>query len=175
MTVYLNPGHDRQRDAGAVHPALGLRECDLAWDLGLRVRDQLARSGVTAVLGQDDDLAAVCRSANTLGADLFVSLHFNAFNGRASGSETLVFGTPAGFLLGHAIQSHLAAALKLPNRGLKERPDLYVLRHTAMPAALVETCFIDNDGDIRRYLSRTGETARAIARGICQYPARSAA
>lgn len=34
MLVYLNPGHDRKLDSGAVNTNLNLRECDLAWRLG---------------------------------------------------------------------------------------------------------------------------------------------
>lgn len=59
--------------------------------------------------------------------------------------------------------------LQLPDRGIKARPDLYVLRATRMPAILVETCFIDNDADLRRYEGREDACARAVADGICQY------
>ncbi|WP_337544670.1 N-acetylmuramoyl-L-alanine amidase [Megasphaera sp.] len=58
----------------------------------------------------------------------------------------------------------------MPNRGLKERPGLFVLRNTIMPAVLVEVCFIDNDFDWRRYDAHRDEAARAIATGIIQYP-----
>ena len=74
-------------------------------------------------------------------------------------------------MLGHCIQSNLKAVLNLPNRGLKERPGLFVLRSTMMPAILVEVCFIDNDCDWRRYEAHKDAAARAIATGIMQYPA----
>ena len=75
-------------------------------------------------------------------------------------------------MLGHCIQSNLKAVLNLPNRGLKERPGLFVLRSTMMPAVLVEVCFLDNDSDWRRYAAHKDAAARAIATGIMQYPAR---
>ena len=31
MKVYVNAGHDRQLDSGAVNPRLDLRECDAAY------------------------------------------------------------------------------------------------------------------------------------------------
>ena len=48
-------------------------------------------------------------------------------------------------------------------------PGLMVLKHTDMPACLVETAFIDNDADAE--LLRTGydDFARAIARGVTDY------
>lgn len=60
MKVYLNPGHDRLLDSGAVNAALNLRECDLAYELAEAVQAYLERNGVAVVLGQSDDLYAVC-------------------------------------------------------------------------------------------------------------------
>ncbi len=171
MKVYLNPGHDRLLDSGAVNAALNLRECDLAYELAEAVQAYLERNGVAVVLGQSDDLYAVCGQANAAEADVFVSLHFNAFNKRATGTETLISNTPQSLLLGHCIQANVKAVLNLPDRGLKERPGLFVLRNTAMPAVVVEVCFIDNDYDMRCYEAHKDEAARAIAAGIIQYPA----
>ena len=171
MHIYLNPGHDRHLDPGAVNTAQNVRECDLAHELGEAVAAYLTRNGIAVTVGQNDDLYAICGQANAAEADLFVSLHFNAFNGKATGTETLVSGTPASILLGYCIQSNVKAVLNLPDRGLKERPGMFVLRNTAMPAVIVEVCFMDNDYDLRRYRQYADETARAIAAGILQYPA----
>ncbi|MCH4166770.1 MAG: N-acetylmuramoyl-L-alanine amidase [Megasphaera sp.] len=171
MKVYLNPGHDREVDSGAVNTHLEVRECDLAYDLGCLVKERLERNGIAVVLGQNDDLYAVCDEANQEEVDVFVSIHFNAFNTRATGTETLVSGTANSLMLGHCIQSNIKAVLCLPDRGLKERPGLFVLRNTAMPAVLAEVCFVDNDYDIKRYMGRAEEVASAIATGILQYPA----
>lgn len=170
MKVYLNAGHDRQLDPGAVNRRLNLRECDAAYELALGVQQYLERNGIAVVFGQDDDLYRICDQANQAECDLFVSIHFNAYNGRASGTETLISGSTGSLMLGHCIQTNLKAVLNLPNRGLKERPGLFVLRNIIMPAVLVEVCFIDNDFDWRRYDAHRDEAARAIATGIIQYP-----
>ena len=52
------------------------------------------------------------------------------------------------------------------NRGIKERPDLCVLRETTMPAVLVETAFISNQEDAYKFMYRIEEFANAISRGI---------
>lgn len=169
MKVYLNPGHDRCVDAGAVNQVLGLRECDVAYELACSVAACLERNGVVVLMGQQDDLYVLCGEANEWGADLFVSIHFNAFNKRASGTETLVSGSAASLLLGCGLQSNVKAVLGLPDRGLKERPGLFVLHNTAMPAAVLEVCFIDNDCDMRRYGCCRDDVAAAIATAIMQY------
>ncbi|MUP47972.1 N-acetylmuramoyl-L-alanine amidase [Veillonellaceae bacterium M2-8] len=170
MKVFLNPGHDRKLDSGAINRTLKLRECDWAYDLGTRVKRYLEKQQVTVEMEQQDNLYEVCEHANKSGADLFVSLHFNAFNTRASGTEVFVSNTPASVLLGHIILSHIHAVLPLPNRGIKERMELFVLRQTIMPAVLVEPCFIDNNTDVRMYTGKEDACAKAIATGIMQYP-----
>ena len=170
MKVYLNAGHDRELDSGAVNTHLALLESELTYALAMQVKDCLERSGIAVLFGQKDDLYVICDEANEAEADVVVSIHFNAFNKKASGTETLVSGTPSSILLGHSIQSNIKAVLCLPDRGLKERPGLFVLRNTAMPAVIVEVCFMDNDYDIKRYQHCQDETARAIATGIMQYP-----
>ena len=169
MNIYLNPGHDRTLDSGAVNRNLNLRECDLAYELAQLVKTYLERHGMHVVIGQNDDLYLICDEANGWVADYFISIHFNAFNKRATGTETLVSGSRDSLLLVHSIQANLKAVLCLPDRGIKERPGMFVLRNTAMPAVLVEVCFLDNDYDVKRYFDKKDEVARAIATGIVQF------
>lgn len=169
MNIYLNPGHDKALDSGAVNRNLNLRECDLAYELAQLIKTYLERHGIHVVIGQNDDLYRICGEANSWPADYFLSIHFNAFNTRATGTETLVSGSLDSLLLGHSIQANLKAVLCLPDRGIKERPGMFVLRNTAMPAVLVEVCFLDNDYDIKRYFDKKDDVARAIATAIVQY------
>lgn len=169
MFVYLNPGHDVAYDPGAINGRLHLKEAHLASDLGIRVQKRLDEHGIRNQLSQNDDLFGIVCNANRWDADLFVSIHFNAYNGQATGTETFVSYTPHSVMAGHAIQQNLCAALELPDRGIKENMNLLVINSTSMPAVLVEVCFIDNDDDIRRYEERKGRTADAIATGIIQY------
>ena len=170
MFVYLNPGHDMFRDPGAVNDHLALTEAQLARDLAWLVSKRLDQHRIRNIVEQNDDLFGVICNANRWQADLFVSIHFNAFNRHATGTETFVSYTPHSVMAGHAIQQNVCAALELPDRGIKENMNLLVINSTSMPAVLVEVCFIDNDFDWRRYDAHRDEAARAIATGIIQYP-----
>ena len=55
------------------------------------------------------------------------------------------------------------------DRGLKERPNLSVLRNTDMPAILIEMGFIDNDHDVVLLEDKQDTLAKAIARGVTDY------
>lgn len=169
MFVYLNPGHDLFHDPGAVNERLRLTEAEMARELAWLIQKRLDQHGIRNIVEQNDDLFGVICNANRWQADLFVSIHFNAFNGHATGTETFVSYTPHSVMAGHAIQQNVCAVLELPDRGIKENMNLLVINSTIMPAVLTEICFIDNDDDIRRYEARKGQTADAIATGIIQY------
>ena len=51
---------------------------------------------------------------------------------------------------------------------------LIVLKHTNMPAVLVEMAFVDNDEDTILLTYKADEMARAIARGITDFEGRNA-
>ncbi len=94
--LVLDPGHGG-RDTGAVGPS-GVKEKDVTLDVAHRVAPVLATQGVQVVLTRDDDrfvsLEERTARANAFGADLFVSIHCNASEGKARrGIETYVLDT----------------------------------------------------------------------------------
>ncbi len=99
--------------------------------------------------------------ANKFAADIFVSLHFNAFNGRAYGSEIFVL-SKAGAAIAKPILQNIVA-LGYTCRGVKQG-GFYVLRHTSMPAILIECAFVDNKKDMAIYDAE--KMAEAIVEGL---------
>ena len=180
MKVYINPGHDLDYDSGAVNPTSGLRECDVAAKIGARVKEYLEAAGCECRLLQSDNLyydsqyddrpIPVCDDANNWGADCFISIHCNAANGQARGTEVECYSRMSnGGNLAQCIQDQIVGALGTVDRGVKEMPGLIVLRHTDMPAVLVETAFIDNDDDAELLTDRWDAFAVAVARGVTDY------
>ena len=176
MKVFINPGHCPGVDSGAVNPNSGMQEADVALAIGTLVQGYLEAAGCEVQLLQSDNLMydgegpCVCETANEWPADIFVSIHCNAAGGDARGTEVEIYpGSDASSKLGQCIQSQIVSSLGTVDRGLKERPGLIVLKHTDMPAVLVETAFIDNDDDANLLASNQDDFARAIARGITDY------
>ena len=189
MKVFINPGHDIKYDSGAVHydtnVNVDLRECDVALKIGTAVQKYLEVAGCECYLMQSDNLAptpagrsdyddrqgmTVTETANEWGADVFVSIHCNAANGNARGTETECYiQTGNGGSLARFIQSQIIDSIDTVDRGVKEMPGLLVLRYTDMPAVLVETAFIDNDDDMLLLVQHWDDIARAIARGVTDY------
>ncbi|WP_294147672.1 N-acetylmuramoyl-L-alanine amidase [uncultured Selenomonas sp.] len=184
MKVFINPGHDQKYDSGAVNPNTGLRECDVAAEVGALVVDYLEAAGCECQIMQSDNLAptpagrseyanrqgpTVTETANDWGADIFVSIHCNAANTTAQGTEVECYGSGTGEQLAQCIQSQIVDSIGTTDRGVKYMPQLLVLKYTDMPAVLVEMAFIDNDDDAELLAGKQDEFARAIARGVTDY------
>lgn len=172
MRVFINPGHDRLLDPGAVSPE-GLKECDVVWEVGTILEKLLVNAGVQ-VMGvcQDDNLAQVCAYANQSEADLFISIHCNsATNRQANGTETFVWELHnQASVFAECVQKQICAALKTLDRGVRVHPDkLYVLKQTAMPAVLIELAFLSNEWDANQLRYRQEDFAKAIARAVTDY------
>ena len=177
MRVFLNPGHAPCGcpDPGAVNSGTGLRECDVAKNIADLVERYLTKAGVS-VSGnlQSDDLFEIVSTANNLDVDVFVSIHCNAFNGVANGTEVWHYHTSKyGKQLAECIQRQIVDALGTTDRGVKGavpgENGLYVLSNTDAVSVLVETAFIDHVDDEVLLRTKQDEFARAIARGITDF------
>lgn len=169
MRVFINPGHDMRLDPGAC--GFGLREADVAWNVGRLVQQYLNNAYVeVSEIIQDDDLWYVCNQANNSESDIFVSIHCNAAaNPLAKGTETFCYGFGSkAEVLASCIQRQIVTSVETLNRGVKVA-NFYVLSHTDMPAVLVELAFISNKEDNDLLRNRQDKFARAIARGITDY------
>ena len=177
MKVFLNPGHapNGNPDPGAC--GCGLRECDVAKSVADLVADYLKMAGVEVVGNlQNDGLYDIVSASNRTDADIFISIHCNACNGVAQGTEVWhYYGSSEGEKLAQCIQNQIVDALGTVDRGTKgAKPDvngLYVLSNTDAVAVLIELAFIDNESDAALLRERKDDFARAIARGVTDYEA----
>ena len=179
--IYIDPGHNPTgNDTGAV--GYGLKEQDVSVQVGIILRELLLVSGQTVKMSRENitdtvssslngSLAGRYNAANSWDADIFVSIHCNAANTKAYGCETYYCtGSNQGKVLAECVQPHMAAETERYNRGVKSA-NFAVIKHTNMPAILVETAFIDNYDDNRFLASDDGKykCAVAIYKGVCDY------
>lgn len=170
QSVCIDPGHGGS-DPGAV--GCGLREANINLDTGLRFYNLLKSAGYSVYMTRTTDatvsLSSRTQYANNLGVDRFISIHCNAFNGSANGTETFCYPGVGGVTvrLRDRTNPEVVAALGTYNRGCKTA-DFHVLRETNMPAILCELAFIDHSGDAAKlgdgyYRQRAAE---ALKRGL---------
>lgn len=169
----VDAGHGG-KDPGAVNSVLGYQEKNFALDIAQILAALLSNAGATVVLTRADDtfvgLTERANIANRAKATAFISIHLNsADNKSARGFETLIYGTGIARTLAIDIQSNLAKAFPdVPNRGVKDRPDLTVLNKTIMPAVLVECGFISNidEAEMMRDYRNRYKVATAIYQAV---------
>lgn len=179
--VFINPGHapNGNPDPGAVGPS-GLRESDVAADVGAMVADYLRAAGCEVMIYQSDSLQGICDQANAWGADVVASIHCNSFSApTATGMEIWTSrGQTKADKLATLIMSQMAGDFPtLPVRGdwsdgdVDKETGLYVLIHTEAPAVLVELAFISNPAEEAILASYEGKRrfAAAIARGVTDF------
>ena len=175
MRINVHAGHNP--DGMVACGAIGLiKESTEARAVKDRVIAQLASMGHTVCdctcnngTSQNDILQKIVATCNAQEADLDISIHFNAgaqpeADGHTTGTEVYVYSTSSAAATYAQQVVDSIAALGFRNRGVKERPSLYVLRHTQAPAMLIECCFVDDPEDVALY--NAGRIAEAIVAGI---------
>lgn len=175
--IVIDPGHGG-KDPGAIGTNTKTTESELVLRAGLMLQKQLEAKGFRTYITREDDryvdLYQRPNIANKLGADLFVSIHINAFSKpSAQGIEVLYADDPSRDNYGFArvMQDYLLSYLNRVDRGVVNRPRLVVLKNTMMPAVLAELGFLTNPDEEQllihdEYLQKS---ANAIYRSIIDY------
>jgi len=148
--IVIDPGHGG-RDPGAIGTKTKTTESDLVLKTAFILKKQLEAKGFKVYLTRDKneyvDLYQRPNIANKLNADLFISIHINAFtNAKAEGIEVLYAddGIRDNYSFAKITQDYLISYLNRVDRGVRNRPRLVVLKNTLMPAILTELGFLTN-------------------------------
>lgn len=172
--IVIDPGHGGKNELGGssannATSVSGVLEKNITLRMAFLVQQQLALlaaaegHNLTVILTRDKDvnvgLAARANVAKKNKADLFLSIHCNAFNGKARGTETLISPTASGNsnhaadkAFAQLIQTAVFGAIKkhdpagAKDRTVKDQP-LAVLRDSSLGSkargCLLELEFID--------------------------------
>lgn len=164
-------GHtDRSKGAAGTAP-INQREYPWNRDLAERINALCHSRGITSRIFYRDRIGirGAYRQVGAWGAAFVVELHFNAFNGRAHGTETLYDAdrNEASKAWAQRLQDGMLSVLGLRDRKLKElQPgDRGYTSVSALniPSALIEPFFGDNPSDAYVGHTRKDDLAEAIA------------
>lgn len=163
--VMIDPGHGGGAP-GAVNKTLDIKEKDITLAVALFMNhynfqgDYLFSTWLTRNRDENISLEARCTKANTLNCNAFLSIHCNARHGKGkAGVEIEVYHYRsskrgrefANIVLGMLLKS-IGNETEVISRGVKVN-SFYVLKHTRMPAILVELGFI-TDNEEALFLSK---------------------
>lgn len=176
--IVIDPGHGGS-DSGAVGPNQ-TQEKNLTLAVSQKVQILLEKAGAQVLMTRNDDtdvygpnasavneLRARTQIANDNKADVFVSIHINAFSNPTAGGTATYYYPKNKYdgMLAQAIQTKLATAGGLQNRG-KQPANFYVIKHTTMPAILAELAFISNPTE--EEILNSSQFQQQMAQGIVQ-------
>ena len=185
--IVIDPGHGGN-DAGAIGPT-GVMEKNVTLNVSLELKKLLEAEGAQVILTRYDDstvspkgaaasdieeLGARCDVANRVGAEIFISIHADAFTRpEARGTTGYYYSkstTGRGQRLADCIRRNLVEQLGTPRRGTQPC-NFYVVKNTDMPATLIELGFISNKDEEKLLGSEDGvkRAAQGILDGIEDY------
>ncbi|MBE5812394.1 MAG: hypothetical protein E7314_01910 [Clostridiales bacterium] len=175
-TVVLDPGHGGT-DKGAYYG--GIAEKTINLNIAQKVKEILEKYDIKVYMTRTKDvttsLAARTNLANSINADLYISIHSNAIaNSSIKGTEilykqnSLVQDGVTNKILAQNLSGSVSEYAGTYKRGLINRSNLYVLNRTTMPAALVEVGYMTNTSDLRNLKNESfrKNVAEGIADGI---------
>jgi len=179
--ICIDAGHGGS-DLGAINN--GMKEADITLEVTRILGLKLESAGFDIIYTRPDMNGKSTNSrwqyANTQGADYYISIHVNA--GRGTGVETFYFRNNTersnrSENFAHYVNNFYAETMSLRNRGVKPDTQTHigsigVLRHTRMPAILIELAFIDsplNNPDVFILQNRHNDMASALLDGILRY------
>lgn len=182
-TIAIDPGHGGS-DSGAIG-ANGATEKEITLSIGLELKKILEDAGAKAVMTRTADvdvarpnasakeeLQARVDVANKAKADVFVSIHMDAFvNQQAKGTSTYIYQKTNGDeRLGKFVREGLLEQLGTNDRSTRDC-NFYVVKYTTMPATLAEIAFISNPQEEKLLKSSAGvkKAAMGIYRGLDRY------
>ena len=174
--IAVDAGHGGS-DVGAIGPGRTY-EKSVTLAMASQLKGLLEQAGARVVMVRPDDrdvfgpnasdvqeLKARAMVANNRKADVFVSIHANAFSDAAVGGVSTYYfqKSPYDALLAQHIQSSLVETVRLQDRRASSA-GFYVIKNTNMPAVLVETAFISNPVEER--LLNSSDFQQRVAKGI---------
>jgi N-acetylmuramoyl-L-alanine amidase len=167
-TCALVIGH-KKASPGAMNKTAGLTEFTYNDRLSMDIENAVESVAVQRVYRRT--YGSLPDDINELAPDFIVSLHCNAFNERASGTEVLYYHrSQNGKTMADILNTYLVEALGLKNRGIKpktvEDRGGYLLKMTHAPCVIAEPFFIDNDGDLKAATDNRDALVDAYASAI---------
>lgn len=175
--VFIAVGHGG-KDPGAIG-VNGAKEKDYTLAISKYCATALKRCGIQYQMSRTTDTENIDTVAkcNKYKPDVCVSIHLNAFDKTATGTEvyrSLV--SPNGLKLATYVLNNIVG-LGVKSRGVKTKKgssgkDYFeIIRETEAPAILIECCFIDSVVDFQFINTKEKQKVmgEAIAKGICQY------
>lgn len=166
MKIFLSPSNqDGNRYAYG-----NTTERDQCGYIAEKLKIALERCGFEVMLMHDEDMETKVNAADRWGADLYIPIHTNAFNGSVMGTR-MFFGQTGGEgeKLCKAIFARLAPITPGTSENYRSYPELYEIGNPDAWSAYIEVEFHDAPEGAKWIVEHIEEIGEAICQGVCDY------
>ena len=130
----------------------------------------LERNGFEVMLMHDETMADKVAAANEWGADYYIPIHTNAFNGQVSGTRMFYYTIGGqGQQLCEAIFNRLSPFTPGTSENIRQHTGLYETRMPNAHVAYIEVDFHDVPSVAKWIVENTTAIGEVIAHGICDH------
>ena len=167
-TIYLRPS----QQSGNLYAFGNTNEREQCEKIASACRDALVVHGFNVVLTPEKDVTVRVRDAFEEGADWYIPIHTNAFDGSVTGTRLMIREkTQPDFVMAEYIMKYLDAVCPGKSSNITEHGDRWYEQRLTdpIPSVYCECEFHDNKSAAEFIVGHTTEIGESIARGICEF------
>lgn len=130
----------------------------------------LKRNGFEVITGTSTSLGTRCSEADKWGADIYIPIHTNAYNGKVSGTRMFCYRLSGeGYKACKAIYDVLAPITPGKSENITANPGLYEVKTPKAPTVYIEVDFHDVPDIAKWLIENTKRIGEAICKGVCYH------
>ena len=164
--IFLSPSNQ----TGNTYAYGNTNEAVVCGEIAKAAEEALKRCGFEVKRMQWETAQERCKASNDWGADLHLPIHTNAFNGKVSGTRTMVYELKGeSYEAAKVIHKELAALTPGTSENISAYPQLIELNQPKAPAVYLEVDFHDVPNVAKWLIENTEAIGETICKGVCKY------
>lgn len=164
--IYLSPSEQPENE----YAYGNTNEKSVCCEISAYLEKALKRHGFEVMTGTSKSLGTRCSEANKWGADLYIPVHTNAYNGKVSGTRIFCYQMNGeGYNACRAIYNVLAPLTPGKSENVTAYPGLYEIKNQKAPTVYIEVDFHDVPEVAKWIIEHTKEIGEAICKGVCNH------
>lgn len=164
--IYLSPSDQPEN----LYAYGNTNEKVVCTEISAYAENALKRNGFEVITGTSTSLSARCSEADKWGADLYIPVHTNAFNGKVSGTRIICYSLSGeGYKASQAIYNALAPITPGKSENITTNTGLYEIKTPKAPTVYIEVDFHDVPDVAKWIIEHTEEIGEAICKGVCNH------
>ena len=164
--IFLSPSNQ----SGNTYAYGNTNEAAECGKIAKAAEEALKRCGFEVKVMQWESAQERCKQSDAWGADLHLPIHTNAFNGKVTGTRTMVYAKKGeSYEAAKAIHNELAAATPGTSENISTYPELIELNKPKAPAVYLEVDFHDVPSIAKWLIENPVACGEAICKGVCKH------